>query len=112
MHNLQSLSSRTAASALAAGASLVVLGWALTSGRHDRIVFWFEAVAAAVTMVMVFALQHTQTRQQAALQRKLDEILHALPEADGRLINLESASDEDIAAAERRHSAIRNEARD
>ena len=112
VHSLQSLSSRTAASALAAGASLLVLGWALTSGRPDRILLWFEAVATAVTLVMVFALQHTQTRQQAALQRKLDEILHALPEADSRLINLESASEEDIAAVEQRHSAIRNEARD
>jgi len=31
----------------------------------------FEALAAAVTLVMVFALQHTQVRQQAAVQRKL-----------------------------------------
>jgi len=39
----------------------------------------FEALAAAVTLVMVFALQHTQMRQQAAVQRKLDEILRVLP---------------------------------
>jgi low affinity Fe/Cu permease len=112
VHSLQSLSSRTAASALAAGASIIVLAWALASGRPDRIVLWFESVATAITLVMVFVLQHTQTRQQAALQRKLDEILHALPEADSRLINLESASGEDIAAVEQRHSVLRDEARE
>lgn len=112
VHSLQALSSRTAASAVAAAASIVVLVWGLASGRPARILLWFEAVAAAITLVMVFVLQHTQTRQQAALQRKLDEILHALPEADSRLINLESASEEDIARVEQRHSVLRDEARD
>lgn len=112
VHSLQSLSSRAAASALAAAASVGVLVWALTAGEPDRILIWFEGVASAVTLVMVFVLQHTQTRQQAALQRKLDEILHALPGADSRLISLESASDEDIAAVEQRHSALREESRD
>jgi low affinity Fe/Cu permease len=112
VHSLQSLSARAAASALAAAASIVVLVWALASGRPDRIVLWFEGVATAVTLVMVFVLQHTQTRQQLALQHKLDEILHALPEADSRLISLESASVEDIAAVEQRHSALRDEAQE
>jgi hypothetical protein len=31
---------------------------------------------------MVFVIQHTQARHQAATQRKLDEIVRALPEAD------------------------------
>jgi low affinity Fe/Cu permease len=35
--------------------------------------------------------QHTQTRQQIALQHKLDELLRALPGADERLIHLEKA---------------------
>jgi low affinity Fe/Cu permease len=37
---------------------------------------------------MVFVIQHTQARQQAATQRKLDEILQALPGADNALMAL------------------------
>jgi hypothetical protein len=51
-----------------------------------------------VMVVMVFALQHTQARQQAVTQRKLDELLRAQPTADDRLIALEGASDEELAA--------------
>ena len=57
---------------------------------------------------MVFTLQHTQTRQQVALQRKLDEILQALPDADPQLIGLESAPEEAIHAVEQRHTEIRD----
>ncbi len=35
----------------------------------------FRTLVAAVTVVMVFVIQHTQARHQAATQRKLDEIL-------------------------------------
>jgi low affinity Fe/Cu permease len=45
---------------------------------------------------MVFVLQHTQSRQQAVTQRKLDELLRALPSADNRLIALEVASDDEL----------------
>jgi low affinity Fe/Cu permease len=51
----------------------------------------FEVSASAVTIVMVFAIQHTQGREQAATQRKLDEILRALPGADESLMMLEEA---------------------
>ena len=39
-----------------------------------------------------FCIQHTQAREQAATQRKLDEILQALPGADNSLLMLEHAS--------------------
>ena len=61
---------------------------------------WWQAtlysVSSAITLVMVFALQHTQTRQQSATQRKLDELLRALPHADGSLIAVEVAPDEEL----------------
>jgi low affinity Fe/Cu permease len=38
--------------------------------------------------------QHTQSREQAATQRKLDELLRALPGAESGLIMLEEASEE------------------
>lgn len=42
----------------------------------------FQTLASAMTLAMVFAFQHTQSRAQAATQRKLDEILRASPAAD------------------------------
>jgi len=91
-------------------ASLIVLGCALLSRDTDQILIWFAAGAGAVTLVMVFVLQHTQTRQQDALHHKLDEVLHALPEADDRLIRLETASDSELVEVELRHIALRDDA--
>jgi len=110
IHSLSGWSSRAVATALASVASLVVLAWALLSRDPDQILIWFAAVAGAVTLVMVFVLQHTQTRQQAALHHKLDEVLHALPEADDRLIKLETASDSELVEVELRHIALRDDA--
>jgi low affinity Fe/Cu permease len=112
IHVLSSWSSTTAATALALVASLVVLGWALLSPDSDRILIWFAGVTSAVVLVMVFVLQHTQTRQQDALQRKLDEVLHALPGADDRLIKLETASASELVEVELRHTALRDDAHD
>jgi low affinity Fe/Cu permease len=64
---------------------------------------WFEGIASAITLVMVFALQHTQTREQAALQRKIDELIRALPGADEGLVQLEGRPGADIAAVASRH---------
>jgi low affinity Fe/Cu permease len=93
-----------------ASLSALILAWAVGSGNRTRILLWFEAIASAVTVVMVFVLQHTQTRQELALQRKLDEILRALPTADNRLINVEGASDEDLEAYARRYEALKDDA--
>jgi len=109
LHGLQFFSSKTSAAALAAAASAAVLLWASISDRADGILRWYEAVASAVTLVMVFLLQHTQTRQQVTLQLKLDAVLHALPNADNRLISLESASDAHILAVEERQSELLDE---
>lgn len=54
----------------------------------------FEVSVSTVTLVMVFAIQHTQGREQAATQRKLDELMPALPGADDSLMMLEEASRE------------------
>lgn len=50
------------------------------------------SVTSSITLVMVFVIQHTQARQQAATQRKLDEMVRALPTANNRLIAVEEAA--------------------
>ena len=54
------------------------------------------STTSAVTVVMVFAIQHTQHREQLVTQRKLDELVRAQPGADDRLIAAEAATDAEL----------------
>jgi low affinity Fe/Cu permease len=76
-------------------------------GRFELI---FQTVVAALTLAMVFVIQHTQARQQAVTQRKLDEILRAMPAADNAVIGLEAGSDRDLAVVTDSHRGLRDEA--
>ena len=110
LHALGRFSESSAASAGAAAVSAAFLLVALLAPRATPWLTAFQALAAAVTLVMVFALQHTQSRQQAALQRKLDEILRVLPGADARLVHLETAPGSELAALAEDHIRLREEA--
>jgi len=72
----------------------------------------FQTLVAALTLVMVFVIQHTQARHQRATQRKLDEILLAMPGADNSLLTLEHASDEQLRDAGHQHRQVRQAALD
>jgi low affinity Fe/Cu permease len=67
----------------------------------------FQTVVAALTLAMVFVIQHTQGRYQRATQRKLDEILLAMPGTDNSLLTLEHASDDELHAAGHQHLSAR-----
>jgi len=78
--------------AVVAIAIAVVVGAIL--GFPSEWVDAFEVTASALTLLMVFTIQHTQGREQAATQRKLDELLRALPGASASLMLLEEAPPE------------------
>ena len=65
----------------------------------------FAAACAGVTTIMVFTIQHTQSREQAATQLKLDELIRALPGADDHLVHVEAGADAELADLEERHLA-------
>ena len=67
---------------------------------------------AAITLAMVFVIQHTQARQEAVTQRKLDEILRAVPAASNSFVTLEEAPDEELHAVTRVHREVRARAHD
>ena len=72
----------------------------------------FGTVCFGITVPMLFVLQHTQRREQMALQLKLDEIVHALPQADNRLVGVEGSTDDELLELEQRrldHIATRDE---
>jgi len=98
---------------LALGVVTAVAVWVLFSavfGFPARLEAVFQTLAAATTLAMVFVIQHTQARAQAATQRKLDEILRASPEADNTLITLEEAPDNELKAATDAHRDVRRDA--
>jgi low affinity Fe/Cu permease len=67
----------------------------------------FEIGTASVTLIFVTVIQHTQGREDTATQRKLDELLRAVPEAETRLIMLEEESDETIQDIEDRQRGFK-----
>lgn len=98
---------------LALSVVIAVVVWVVSSaviGFPARLETIFQTLAAATTLAMVFVIQHTQAREQAATQRKLDEILRASPEADNTLITLEEAPDNELKAATDAHRHARRDA--
>jgi low affinity Fe/Cu permease len=113
IHRVDRISSRPGA-AVVAGGLIVAFGVVLAIAGFPQ--SWetaFAAVCAAVTTVMVFTIQHTQSREQAATQLKLDELIRALPAADDHLVHVESGPDQELAELERRqiehHISVRAE---
>jgi low affinity Fe/Cu permease len=93
LYRIDHHSSRPSASLVVVGllAALLVVGIIL--GFPSGWVIGSEVGMSSVTLVMVFAIQHTQAREQAASQRKLDELLRAIPGAQERFMMLEEAPD-------------------
>ena len=102
--------SRPAAAVLVVAASGAWLAVSIVAGFPARWETIFETVVAALTLAMVFIIQHTQARHQRASQRKLDEILLAMPGTDNALVTLEHASDDELHAAGHQHLSVRRAA--
>jgi low affinity Fe/Cu permease len=86
---------------------LVAVGASL--GFPSRWVAGFEVSASAITLAMVFAIQHTQGREQTATQRKLDELLRAIPGAADALMMLEEAPKEFMEDVEESQRDVRSQ---
>lgn len=102
LHRLGELSAHAGAGLVVAA---VMLAW-LIAGLVIGFPGWWENIlyvtSSLVTLIMVFAVQHTQARQSTAIQRKLDELLRALPTADNQLIALEEVPEQHLQALNHR----------
>jgi len=73
---------------------------------------WIDAVSlglSVITLVLVFIIQHAQATENLATQRKLDEIIKAIPEASDDLILLEEAPPEVLLEVEDLHREVKSE---
>ena len=78
----------------------LVLAWAVSGplfGFSDTWQLVINTATTIITFLMVFLIQNTQNRDNAAIQAKLDEIIHT-GESDDKFIGIEHLSDEDLAA--------------
>lgn len=84
LHTLEGWLSHPGVAAGLVGADAVWLAVSIAVGFPNRLEVIFQTLVAAVTLAMVLIIQHTQARQQTVIQRKLDELLAAVPRTDER----------------------------
>lgn len=101
--------------AVALAASIAVVSLVVAIAILDFPKNWvaaFELSVSSVTLIMVFAIQHTQGREQAATQRKLDELIRASPGANESLMMLEEAPREFMLDVEDEQRDVRSNSPD
>ncbi|MDQ2664123.1 MAG: low affinity iron permease family protein [Candidatus Eremiobacteraeota bacterium] len=84
----------------------IVVAWMLAGRRMHYNSTWIllmSAISAVVTLVMVFVLNHAQSRDTAAINAKLDALIFAVEHADNRLIGMERLTTDEV---ERIHEEI------
>lgn len=89
LHRVSDATSNAVAGLVAAIAAAC---WIVVGALSDFPDWWqacLYSTTAIVTFVMVFVIQHTQSKQIAALQRKLDELIRSSQQADNALISVE-----------------------
>ena len=75
-------------------AAASVLAWAVIGPFvhfTDRWQVSVQTATALVTFLMIFCVQHTQSKDDAAMQAKLDELIRAVSPARDDLIGIERA---------------------
>jgi low affinity Fe/Cu permease len=80
-------------------ALLVVLGWALTGPLFDYSETWQLVIntgTTIITFLMVFLIQHSQNKENRALQLKLNELIASARGASNRLIDVEDLTDREL----------------
>lgn len=80
-------------------AVIVVILWAITGPIFRYSDTWQLVIntgTTIVTFLMVFLIQHTQNRDTAALQLKLDELIRAVNGARNEFLSAEEMEDNDL----------------
>ena len=110
--NLDAFSSRAPVAAIVCIGVIAFFVVGIAAGMPQTWQTGFATIAAAVTLVMVFSIQHAQRREQAVTQLKLDELLAAMPDADDRVVKVEAGPDSEIHELRERHLDRRRSVRD
>ena len=96
---LQRMGEATSRASTAVGVAAALLVFIIILGAEGFPSTWetaFSTVAEVITLVMLFVIQHTQSRHQLVMQLKLDELIRSSPQADDRVVKLEVAPDDEL----------------
>jgi low affinity Fe/Cu permease len=63
-----------------------------------------------ITFLMVFLIQNTQGRDNAAIQIKLDELIRAMSGASNSLLCIEELTEEELIQLKKRYTELANQA--
>ncbi|MDP2763349.1 MAG: low affinity iron permease family protein [Brevundimonas sp.] len=77
----------------------IVLGWALSGPVFGFSETWQLVIntgTTVITFLMVFLIQNTQNRDGAAMHAKLDELIHAVGNADEGFVGIEHLTEKDL----------------
>jgi low affinity Fe/Cu permease len=91
-------------------AALVIVVWAASGPLFGFSATWqlvINTSTTIVTFLMVFIIQNTQNRDSRALHLKLDELIEAVGAARDELVDIEDATDEELAKREEEYREVR-----
>jgi low affinity Fe/Cu permease len=96
---MQRMGEATSRASTAVAVAIAVLVFVVILGAEGFPSTWetaFSTVAEVITLIMLFVIQHTQSRHQLVMQLKLDELIRSSPQADDRVVKLEVAADDEL----------------
>lgn len=91
------------------GAVLLIVVWLAVGPIFAFSDTWqliMNTITSIVTFLMVFLMQSTQTRDTAALQLKLDELIRAVDGAENKTMALDDADEDELNAAHEKYKRI------
>jgi low affinity Fe/Cu permease len=111
---LQRMGEATSRASTAVAVAVALMVFVVILGAEGFPSTWetaFSTAAEVITLVMLFVIQHTQSRHQLVMQLKLDELIRSSPQADDRVVKLEVAEDDELMQRENdqlaHHEAVR-----
>ena len=88
---------------------VLVVGWLVTGplfGFSDTWQLFINTTTTVITFWMVFVIQNSGNRQAKAVSLKLDEVIRSIDAARNEFVDLDRATDEEMAEHEREFQGI------
>lgn len=80
-------------------AFIAILAWALSGPLFNYSDTWqlvINTSTTIITFLMVFVIQHSQNKDTAAIQLKLNELIAASPSTSNRLVDVEALNTDEL----------------
>ncbi len=87
----------------------VIAVWAITGPMFNFSDTWqliINTSTTIVTFLMVFLIQNTQNRDAKSIHLQLDELIKSSKNASNAMVDLEDASDDELAKLQKKYSRI------